>query len=150
MERRVSAPSAPTIVPDVESAYLKSLWQLCRARLTRLRGTLTSTSVASAMMVTVVRTVLRRNARQELIFSVGMEARKDAIVLDVVFAIMLLVFAVASRDTLETGASTKLFSARKRSSCFIYEFCELTFNGNASLGDHLIVNQLSICVNNEV
>eukprot|EP00580_Thalassiosira_gravida_P000078 CAMPEP_0201610892 /NCGR_PEP_ID=MMETSP0492-20130828/18304_1 /ASSEMBLY_ACC=CAM_ASM_000837 /TAXON_ID=420259 /ORGANISM="Thalassiosira gravida, Strain GMp14c1" /LENGTH=245 /DNA_ID=CAMNT_0048076875 /DNA_START=53 /DNA_END=791 /DNA_ORIENTATION=- len=71
---------------------------------------------------------------------------EDAIVLDVVFAIMLLVFADASRDTLETGASTKLFSARKRSSCFIYEFCEPTINGNAWFGDHFdcksVVTQL--------
>jgi hypothetical protein len=41
-----------------------------------------------------------------------MEVPKDATALDVATAILLPVFARASRDILETGASTRQFSAK--------------------------------------
>ena len=114
MESHVNVRSAPTIAPDVEFVCLRSLSRPCRAQRTPLRGTLTNTSGASVMMDTVARIALRRNARQGGISLVEMGPSMDAIALAVAIAVMLLVFADASRDTLETGANTKRFLAKIR------------------------------------
>lgn len=113
-ERHANVPCAPTIALDVESACPRSRWQHYRARRTLLHGTPRRILDASAMMDTVVQTVLRRNVHQEWISLAEMELPKDVIALDVVFAILLLVFASVSRDTMETGASIKLFSAKMK------------------------------------
>ena len=63
MGRHASARFAPMIAPDVEFACPRRLSLPCMARFTRLHGTPINTLDASAMMVTVVRIVLRRSAR---------------------------------------------------------------------------------------
>ncbi len=112
-ERPASARFAPMIAPDVEFACPKRLLLPCTARHTPLHGTPTNTLGASAMMGTVARIVLRRSARPGKIFSAGMEVPKDVTALDVATAILLPVSARASRDILETGASTRQFSAKR-------------------------------------
>jgi hypothetical protein len=114
MERLASVRFAPTIVPDVEFACPKRLSPPLLARRTPSHGTPINTWDASVMMGTVVRTVLRRSARQGRISSAGMEAPKDATALDVATAFFLRGFARASRDIMETGASTRQFSAKRR------------------------------------
>ena len=111
-ERRVNVPSVPMIALDVESASAKSPWLNCRVRRTLLLGIPISTLDASAMMDIVARTAHRRSVPLERISLVGMEAPKDVNVLDVAFASIARVFVVALMDTMETGASTRLFSAK--------------------------------------
>lgn len=112
-ERRVNVPSVPMIALDVESASAKSPWLNCRVRRTLLLGIPISTLDASAMMDIVARTAHRRSVPLERISLVGMEALKDVNVLDVAFASIARVFVVALMDTMETGASTRLFSAKR-------------------------------------
>ena len=76
---------------------------------------LISNSDASAILGTVARIVLRRNAPREMMSLAEMEAPRDAIALDVACAIMSLVFANASVDTTVTGANIRPFSAEEES-----------------------------------
>lgn len=125
-ERHANGPCAPTIALDVEFACPRSRWQHCRARRTLLHGTPRRILDASAMMDTVVRTVLRRNVHLEWISLAEMELPRDVTALDVVFATLLPVFASVSRDTMETGASIKLSSAKVLTiEDLICNWCEL-------------------------
>ena len=78
---------------------------------------------ASAILVTVALTVLRRNAHLVLIFSVALVLRKDATALGVAFVIILWVFARALMGTMVTGANTRLFSVKR----FVSECPELGY-----------------------
>lgn len=83
------------------------------AQYTTLLGMPKSTLVANAILDTVVQIALRRNALQVTTFLVELVLRKDVIALDVASVITLWDFVNAMKDTMETDASIKLFSAKK-------------------------------------
>jgi hypothetical protein len=74
-----------------------------------LLGMPRSTLDASVILDTVDLIALKRNVLLELMFLVELVLSKGVIVPDVVSAITLKVFANATKDTLETGASTRPF-----------------------------------------
>jgi hypothetical protein len=112
-ERHANVRFVPTIAQDVEFACRRRISRPCTVRRTPFLGTLTNILDASVMMGIVVRIALRRSARRGMIFSMVTELPRVATVRDVAIATMLPVFVDASRDTLETGASTKLFSVKQ-------------------------------------
>ena len=83
------------------------------AQYTTLLGMPKSTLVANAILDTVVQIALRRNALQVTTFLAELVLRKDVIALDVASVITLWDFVNAMKDTMETDASIKLFSAKK-------------------------------------
>lgn len=77
-----------------------------------LLGTQKSILVASVMLDIVVRTAPKRSALLEMMFLEEKVVRKVAIALVVESATMLLDYASVSLDISETGANTRLFSAK--------------------------------------
>ena len=108
-ERLANARSVPTIALDVEFACLRRTSRPKRVRrMTRL-GMPINTWGANATLDIVDRIALKRNAHRVTIFLAEREPPRDAIALDAANAIIYLVSAHASRDTLEIDASTKRF-----------------------------------------
>lgn len=108
-ERLANARSAPTIALDVEFACRRRTSHPKRARRTTRLGMPINTWGANATLDIVDRIALKRNAHRETIFLAEREPPRDAIALGAANAIIYLVSARASRDTLEIDASTKRF-----------------------------------------